>query len=70
MKTKKALAGLFGLFGSLAAVFPRFPAPALLLFSLSTNPETNMNLMTNSADLIFFIVDISIILKAKYTRIE
>ena len=44
MKTKKALAGLLGLLGSFPAFFPAFlPAPALLLFSLITNFETNTN---------------------------
>lgn len=44
MKTKKALGGLFGLFGSLAAFFDCFlPAPAPLRFNLNdtvTNEKT------------------------------
>lgn len=44
MKTKKALAGLFGLLGSFPAFFPTFlPAPTLLVFNLTKGDITDLD---------------------------
>ena len=58
MKTKKALGGLFGLFGSLAAFFARFAARAFFLLSLFTNTKGDIKSMRSSADLVLFTVAI------------